>query len=81
LILSSAANLESSETHYKENVGHIKEDLSDFLEETKEDSNDPDEKRIHCFMNPSHQTFERLSSTPNFSGKGKGAAENISSPL
>jgi len=51
------------------------------LEETKEDSNDPDEKRIHCFMNPSHQTFERLSSTPNFSGKGKGAAENISSPL
>jgi len=84
LILSSAAKLESSETHYKENIGHIKEDVSDFLKETKEASNHPDEKRIHYFMNPSHpshQTFERLSSAPNFSGKGKCAAENVSSPI
>jgi len=72
----------------------IKEDVSNFLEETEEDSsenNKPPKKKarrsisagknFEWIMNPSERTFNCLNSVPNFSAKGKGAAENILSAI
>jgi len=97
LILSSAANLEvSEEDSSKEEIYYVKENVSDFLDETEEDSiedNEPPKKKarrdissltgknFQWFTNPSKRTFNRLSTVPNFNAKGKGAAENVSSPI
>jgi len=38
-------------------------------------------QNYYWFMNPSERIFTCLSSMPNFNAKGKGAAENILSPI
>jgi len=95
LILSSAVNQETSEHRNEREINHIEEDASNFSEDTEEDSEDNEppkkkarrsisalrEKGIQWFMNPAERTFNRLNSVPNFIAKGKGAAENVSSPI
>jgi len=96
LILSSAANWETSDNCNETEIDHIEEDASNFLEETEEDSseyNEPPKKKakrssssiagknFEWFLNPSERTFNRLNTVPNFIAKGKGAAENISSAI
>jgi len=96
LILFSAANWDTSEHCNEEEIDHEEKDASNFLEETEEDSSEDNEppkkkakrsisflagKNFEWFMNPSERTFNRLNSVPNFIAKGKGAAENISSPI
>jgi len=96
LILFSAANWGTSEHCNEREIDHIEEDAPDFSEKTEEDSSEDNEppkkkakrsisllagKNFEWVMNPSQRTFNRLNSVPNFSGKGKGVAENISSPI
>jgi len=73
-----------------------KKDVFDFSEEMKEESSEDKSppkieakcsnsdfkgKYFYWFETPFEQTFTRLSSVPNFSAKGKGAAENVSSAI
>jgi len=90
--LSCAIKLKDS----NEDKSHqVKKYLSDFPKETEdfEDSEPPSKKRamgstssvtgkkFQWLMKPPQPKFTSLSSVPNFSGKGKGAAETISSPI
>jgi len=92
-ILSSAVNLEDSS---EDESYYVKEDLLDFSKESEDDSEDsepPSKKRakrsispltgknFQWFVKPFQGKFKRLSSVTNFSAKGKGVAETISSPI
>jgi len=91
LILSSAANLEVfEEDSSEEEIYYVKENVPDKTEEDSNEDNEPSKKRagrnispltgknFQWFTNPFKRTFKRLSSVPNFSAKGKDAAENFS---
>jgi len=90
MILSRTHKLE----HFNENKSYyVKEDLADFPEEDSEDCKSPSRKRAKLsissltgknfswLMESTERKFTRLRFKPNFSAKGKGTAESISSPI